>query len=305
MKVKEKKPIVNEINVANIIADTDIQPRGRIDVDVVREYSDAMIEGDMFPPVAVFYDGLNYWLADGYHRYRATIKAGLPSIRANVYQGGKEEAILYSLGANADHGLRRTNDDKRRIVLRMLSHAEWCLWSNNEIARLCRVSASHVGRMRENSPGLPGHRVNARFNSNGDLQEVTPRNGHHEAFEPAYRASLPALPLTKKQMEEQHTKRLLRHLKKVDPGIKANVDTPLGVADLVVDTKAYFFVVAHDRHCLFSAIGKAILIANHLGRKAPVLVGHFSPALADVMAAAREYGVVISSPDQIIAESEA
>ena len=41
--------------------------------------------------------------------------------------GGLRDAILFSVGANAAHGLRRTNADKRRTVL--------LLWED-EVARL-------------------------------------------------------------------------------------------------------------------------------------------------------------------------
>lgn len=38
------------------------------------------------------------------------------------------EAILFIVGANASHGLRRTNADKRRTVERLLADEEWRGW---------------------------------------------------------------------------------------------------------------------------------------------------------------------------------
>jgi len=58
------------------------------------------------------------------------------------------DAILYSLSANHDHGLRRTNVDKRKAVQTMLDDFEWQEWSNGEIARRCRVSEFLVSTMR-------------------------------------------------------------------------------------------------------------------------------------------------------------
>ncbi|MCJ2059176.1 hypothetical protein MKL09_21870 [Methylobacterium sp. J-048] len=58
-------------------------------------------------------------------------------------------AILHSAGANAAHGLRRTNADKRRAVLMLLDDEEWSQWSDREIGRQCVVDGKTVTRMRE------------------------------------------------------------------------------------------------------------------------------------------------------------
>jgi hypothetical protein len=39
-----------------------------------------------------------------------------------------------SVSANAPHGLRRTNADKRRAVVRLLEDTEWSQWADREIA---------------------------------------------------------------------------------------------------------------------------------------------------------------------------
>lgn len=56
-------------------------------------------------------------------------------------------AIL-TVGANASHGLRRTNADKRKAVEILLNDDEWKLWSDREIARRCLVSHNFVGDIR-------------------------------------------------------------------------------------------------------------------------------------------------------------
>ena len=60
----------------------------------------------------------------------------------------QRDAILYSCSANAAHGQRRTNDDKRRAVLRLLMDAEWSKKSDREIARIAFVDNSYVSRLR-------------------------------------------------------------------------------------------------------------------------------------------------------------
>ena len=68
-------------------------------------------------------------------------------------QGGLRDAILHSAGANAAHGLRRSNADKRRAVLMLLEDVEWSQWSDREIARRCAVHHELVGRLRADLTG--------------------------------------------------------------------------------------------------------------------------------------------------------
>ncbi|MGT2479599.1 hypothetical protein ACU4GR_13540 [Methylobacterium oryzae CBMB20] len=49
-----------------------------------------------------------------HRRHAAGLHAGLGELPCEVRQGGLRDAILHSAGANAAHGLRRTNADKRR-----------------------------------------------------------------------------------------------------------------------------------------------------------------------------------------------
>lgn len=128
------------IDISSIRINGGTQSRAAINKDVVAEYAEAMEGGATFPPVIVFYDGADYWLADGFHRYEAYARARVNKVPADVRQGTQRDAILYSVGANASHGLRRTNDDKRRAVMVLLNDPEWSKWSNREIARQCAVS---------------------------------------------------------------------------------------------------------------------------------------------------------------------
>lgn len=125
------------------------QPRARLDDAIIEEYAEAMIAGDVFPPVTTFHDGAVYWLADGFHRVNAALRAGRETIEATVHQGTQRDAILWSISANATHGLRRTNEDKRRAVTRLLSDPEWAGWSNREIARRAAVDDKFVGTVRQ------------------------------------------------------------------------------------------------------------------------------------------------------------
>lgn len=140
---------IENLRLDQIRIDGGTQPRVAIDEEVVAEYAEKYTEGADLKPVIVFFDGVTYWLADGFHRYWANKRIDCDSIFADIHQGTQRDAILYSVGANATHGLRRTNADKRKAVLTMLEDGEWSGWSNCEIARRCNVVESFVRKMKE------------------------------------------------------------------------------------------------------------------------------------------------------------
>lgn len=164
-------PQAREIDLDLPILDGGTQSRAVINVRVVEDYAEAMRLGEVFDPIIVFFDGLKHWVADGFHRVLAAKKVdGKRTILADVRQGTQRDAILYSLGANAKHGLQRTDDDKRRAVQRMLDDPEWSRWSTSEIARQCKVAPSTVSRMRaaisvSDKDSVPQTRIVTRGNS--------------------------------------------------------------------------------------------------------------------------------------------
>ncbi|MDG3577152.1 ParB N-terminal domain-containing protein [Rhizobium sp. YJ-22] len=126
------------------------QPRAAFSDEVVADYAAAMAAGAEFPKIVVFFDGTEYWLADGFHRHAALVRNGVTEVAPDIRQGTRRDAILFSVGANASHGLRRTNEDKRRAIATLLQDAEWSTWSDRAIARRCSVSDFMVRSLREN-----------------------------------------------------------------------------------------------------------------------------------------------------------
>ncbi len=140
---------IQTLKLNQIRIDGGTQPRVAIDEDVVAEYADLYTDGVDLPPVTVFHDGSTFWLADGFHRYWASKRAEREAIAVDVQQGTCRDAILYSVGANATHGLRRTNEDKRKAIQTLLEDAEWGQWSDREIAKQCGVDHKTVGNTRK------------------------------------------------------------------------------------------------------------------------------------------------------------
>lgn len=137
-----------KMNLNAIRIDGGTQSRQEINQDVVSEYAEQIEDGSEFPAITVFFDGVDHYLADGFHRYFAHKKAGKASINVQVVNGTLRDAILHSCGVNALHGLRRTNADKRKAVTTMLDDLEWQDWSSAEIARHCHVSQPFVASLR-------------------------------------------------------------------------------------------------------------------------------------------------------------
>ncbi len=137
-----------QVQLDKVRTDGGTQPRAAINEDVVADFAERIQAGDKFPAIVVFYDGTDYWLADGFHRTLAHRASSRKRIVAEVHQGDRRAAILHSVGVNATHGLRRTNADKRRAVMTLLKDEEWGGWSDREIARRCRVSHPFVMKLR-------------------------------------------------------------------------------------------------------------------------------------------------------------
>lgn len=137
---------ITEIKLVDIRIDGGTQSRVSINQLAVADYGDAMTGGATLPPVTLFFDGTEYWLADGFHRYHAHCKIGMLNIDAEVINGTSKDAKLFAYGANKDHGLRRTTEDKRKAVAGML--ADFGDWSDSKIARHVGVDHKTVAAHR-------------------------------------------------------------------------------------------------------------------------------------------------------------
>lgn len=143
---------VKLLNLESIGIGGGTQPRCEIDESLVSDYAEAIEDDVDFPPIIIFHDGTSHWLADGFHRYHAARKVGQTSLPAEIHDGTLRDAVLYSVGANAAHGKRRTNEDKRKAVLTLLEDEEWAKWSDREIARRAAVSHALVSKVRGELP---------------------------------------------------------------------------------------------------------------------------------------------------------
>lgn len=167
---------IYKLQISAITVAGGTQARTEINQSIVSEYSDALKAGAVFPPVVVFEDGASIWLADGFHRYHAHLHAELNEINCDLRIGTQRQAILFSLSANASHGLRRTNEDKRKAVNILLSDSEWISWSNEAIAKHCSVSPHTVADVRKSISANAEMQITRKVERNGNTYEQNTQN---------------------------------------------------------------------------------------------------------------------------------
>jgi hypothetical protein len=155
-------PTIEQIYPENIRLDGDTQPRVSFNQSICDEYGEQMKAGEKFPPIDVFFDGVDYWLTDGFYRIQAYVMA-LPgeAIECNVYKGTLQDAQWHSYSVNKTHGVRRSTADKVRAVKLALAHVAASGKSNVQIAEHCGVSESMVRKHRNSVTSF-------KTKSNGD-----------------------------------------------------------------------------------------------------------------------------------------
>lgn len=132
-----------------IRTDGGTQMRAALSQETYLDYRDKWLSGVEFDPVDVFHDGSAYWLADGFHRFHGAREAKRSSLPCRIHQGTQRDAVLFAVGANSSHGLRRTNEDKRQAVVTLLNDKEWVKWADTVIAEKCHVSHELVRTARK------------------------------------------------------------------------------------------------------------------------------------------------------------
>jgi len=163
------------------------------DPRIVREYADAIERGDPMPRPEVWADPDQrgkYFIGDGYHRLHAHAEVAernhkaakttaqlviAKAIECRVHQhGGRIAAIKHALKANATHGLRRSNADKRRCI--EIALAEFPGSSDRVIAELCGVDHKTVGKARAELGNFPTS--NTRVGADGKTYPVAERRNN-------------------------------------------------------------------------------------------------------------------------------
>ena len=152
---------ITRMKIDDVIVDKDIQPRSTLDKQLVAQYARDLQCQAAFPPIIVFHDEDDHYLADGFHRLSAMKELGWEVVKVEVHEGTSAR-LFFRHGFKPQHGKRRTNPDKRRSVETLLNDQEWRSWSNSAIAEKCRVAESYVRKVRKRCGG-PLRTMRRRF----------------------------------------------------------------------------------------------------------------------------------------------
>lgn len=150
-------PAVTEqtkIPISQIQLDGGTQMRVALHDPTVAEYKEIMevAEGwGPFPPLDVTFDSLRYWLTNGFHRVAAAraLYGDEYEVPVEIKEGDFDAAVLRAAKANADNGLRRTNEDKRHTVTVILGRYQAQNLTDGVLAEMCAVTARFVGIVRK------------------------------------------------------------------------------------------------------------------------------------------------------------
>jgi hypothetical protein len=121
---RRSQPEIIRVPLDRIDVDPRLQMRPGHDDAAIADYRRRWEEGEIAPPVDVFFidgDESVYWLAHGYHRATSAADAGLASIPARVHRGTWADAIRFAAAANRDNPVPRCDETKRRAVLALLT----------------------------------------------------------------------------------------------------------------------------------------------------------------------------------------
>lgn len=180
------RPGTHDVALNDLRRDGGTQARAQLDDATISEYAAAYKAGEQLPPVVAFKDEAGMrWLADGFHRVHGAHRAGKETIPCCTYKGTQRDAILHAAGANAQHGLRRTNADKRRAVEMLVRDREWSKWSDRKIAETAGVHHETVAAVRAELAISPIERASKQKDSVRHAAQGEPASGRVTPLETA------------------------------------------------------------------------------------------------------------------------
>jgi hypothetical protein len=145
---KANQPEPELIGLGVLILDERLQSRAGVDPDTVAEYEDAMRRGAEFEALwAVEIDG-GLYLVDGWQRYDAAERVGLPEFPVRVWLLATwEEAVEFAALCNAQHGRPRTRADLAKTIAMLRTLPQWTAASAVAIAKHIGVSHATISRV--------------------------------------------------------------------------------------------------------------------------------------------------------------
>jgi hypothetical protein len=134
------------VAVSLLKLDERLQCRESVPEETIRAYEDGWREKIEFPPVEAFEVEGELYVTDGFCRVLSAQNVGKSKVPCLVRKGSWQDAVAAACGANSQHGLPRTNADKRKAAT--MAILEFSDKPNREIARICGVSHTYIDNLR-------------------------------------------------------------------------------------------------------------------------------------------------------------
>jgi hypothetical protein len=143
MSKSKTRPVPVEL----LILSEKLQCRANVPQEVIEEYADAWKNGATFPPVQCYSIKGIFYVVDGFCRVRSAILASRQSVLCDITEGEWEDAVKEACGANASHGIRRSNADKAKAA--RVAIETWPKLSDRKISDLSKLSHTFVANVRK------------------------------------------------------------------------------------------------------------------------------------------------------------
>ncbi len=125
------------------------QARSRLNDQVIKDYEALIFDKVAMPSIRVVKHDKELIVVDGFHRLHAYRNKGRDQIEAEVSEGCPKTALKLAIGANHEHGLRRSKEDKARAVEMALTDLDLRVESDRRLGELCGVSHTFIASIRE------------------------------------------------------------------------------------------------------------------------------------------------------------
>ena len=132
--MKLKLLSIDTVAVEALINESEIFPNSP---DIVKEWIGLLEAQTDCSPLKVCFDGVKYFLFDGYHRLEAIQQLGFKECHVIVYRGDHREALRRYIKDKfkGKHGYRQQHVFKHCIQI-LISDPVWSVLNDEELARL-------------------------------------------------------------------------------------------------------------------------------------------------------------------------
>jgi ParB-like chromosome segregation protein Spo0J len=155
----------------DITRDESLQPRQGVKESHVKAIQDAIESGVDIAPIVLYQLGDTLALVDGWHRYAAHQRAGKGKIRADVYEGDREDATAHAGAANVGDKLGLTASEKVSFLKAILRLPKYARRSDRALGRMVGTSPRTVAKYRTEMDRAAGEGAQ---NAQPDTRSVSP-----------------------------------------------------------------------------------------------------------------------------------